>query len=171
MGIGVGAVAYFILQGILRPTILKWASAPRFLFLFAAGVRVEKTTMIMSKSPFKQSEEQFMKEISYQGIANSKHPFLIGMALFSIIKHRQQYKEPSEVNTLENDIQDLVGYSIYAFSRVPKLQNDPISDLIKEAIFSSIPDQINNRRPPLLDEIEAAMYLLIVIRNYSEQTA
>ena len=33
-GIGVGAVAYFILQGILRPTILKWALAPRFSFLF-----------------------------------------------------------------------------------------------------------------------------------------
>jgi hypothetical protein len=31
-GIGVGVVAYFGCKGILRPAILKWASAPRFLF-------------------------------------------------------------------------------------------------------------------------------------------
>ena len=33
-GIGVGVVAYFGCKGILRPAILKWASAPRFSFLF-----------------------------------------------------------------------------------------------------------------------------------------
>lgn len=41
-GIGVGVVAYFGCKGILRPAILKWASAPRFLFCLChrgAGVR------------------------------------------------------------------------------------------------------------------------------------
>ncbi len=42
-GIGVGVVAYFGCKGILRPAILKWASAPRFLFCLCrrgAGGRI-----------------------------------------------------------------------------------------------------------------------------------
>ena len=46
-GIGVGAVAYFIPKGILRPTILKWASAPRFLFYLCRRGAGGKILLIM----------------------------------------------------------------------------------------------------------------------------
>lgn len=59
-GIGVGAVAYFIPKGILRPTILKWASAPRFLFLFmppGCGWR-KKSNVFMEKEKKVYSDDR-----------------------------------------------------------------------------------------------------------------
>ena len=138
-----GAGAYFILQGILRPTILKWASAPRFLFCLCRRGAGGKILLIMEDrlvayaqaviDSYNAGNESAIRSTCWTlnlmvhkhpaEFIKTKNPYLVSVALYYGLKEGVCFGEKSVQMAYYcmlrayrmNNIHDSVAVSMYAF--------------------------------------------------------
>lgn len=121
---------------------------------------------------------EFKKRVSLYGITQTKQPYLLGLAFYYLACYDLRKQEPflmsvrnnAALQFEQNAISDLFGYAFLGFSSVIKTQNDPLEDILHEAIYSAFANEMNPNSP-LSSEVKAAMYILILVHNYPQSIA